>query len=121
LSLTIIVGQPGAGKSKTIRERYLRVSQEAIFFDGHHSEEKVRQLRHEMGFFSHRYLHCTTSNLWPELERLGGEKEVFIDMPDLTPSALEEIQNVAQQKDWHITITARTVPLGLTNAEFVQL
>jgi len=120
LSLTIIVGPPGTGKSKAIRDRYLQVAPQAVFLDGHHSEEAVRQLRHEMGFFDHRYLPCTPQALWPELERLDDEREVFIDMPDLPVADLQEIQRLATEKDWHLTVTARSLPSGLEDAEIIR-
>ncbi|MGE5552271.1 MAG: hypothetical protein ACM3ZC_17360 [Bacteroidota bacterium] len=121
MSLTIIVGQPGSGKSKTIRDRYLQASGDAVFLDGHHSEEAVRQLRHEMGFFDHRYLYCAPEALWPELERLDGEREIFIDMPDLPFGELHQLQRLARERQWHFTVTARSVPPDLQGAEVINL
>ena len=121
LSLTIIVGQPGSGKSKTIRNKYLQASRDAVFLDGHHSEEAVRQLRHEMGFFDHRYLYCAPEALWPELERLDDGHEVFIDMPDLPLGELLQLQRLAGERAWHFTVTARTVPPELRDAEVIDL
>ncbi len=120
LSLTIIVGPPGTGKSKAIRDRYLKVAPKAVFFDGHHGEEAVRQLRHEMGFFDHRYLSCTPQGLWPELARIDDEREIFIDMPDLPAADLREIRRLAAEKDWHLTVTARSIPSGLEDAEIIR-
>ena len=121
MSFTIIVGQPGSGKSKAIRDKYLKANCDAIFLDGHHSEEVVRQLRHEMGFFDHRYLFCNPNGLWPELERLNGEREVFIDMPDLPDEDLANLQRLANEKDWRFTVTARVLPPGVSGAEVIHL
>lgn len=121
MNLTIIVGPPGTGKSKVIRDRYLKHGPQAVFLDGQHGEEVVRQLRHEMGFYDHRYLFCTPQALRPELSRLDGESEVFIDMPDLPAGIFEEIQQLAKDRDWHLTLTARSVPPGLENAEIIKV
>ncbi len=121
MSLTIIVGQPGSGKSKAIRDRYLRASRDAVFLDGHHSEGAVRQLRHEMGFFDHRYFSCPPQSLWPELARLDDEHEVFIDMPDLPEEVLANLQQLAIEKNRHFTVTARSLPAGVRGAEVIRL
>lgn len=121
MNLTILVGPPGTGKSKAIRERYLKVAPRAIFLDGNHSVEAVRQIRHEMGFFDHRYLPCSPANLLSELEKIENEREIFIDMPDLSPDKMRELLRLAEDKDWHFTITARAVPEGLDGAEIIQL
>ncbi|MGE5599710.1 MAG: hypothetical protein ACM3XS_10055 [Bacteroidota bacterium] len=120
MSLTIIVGQPGSGKSKAIRDRYLR-TKSAVFLDGHHSAEAVRQIRHEMGYFEHRYLSCKPENLWPELARLHDEREVYIDMPDLPENDLRLLQQLAEANNLHLTVTARAVPHDLQNAEVINL
>ena len=120
MNLTLLVGPPGTGKSKAIRERYLKVAPRAIFLDGHHSVEAVRQIRHEMGFFDHRYLPCSPMDLRSELEKIENEREIFIDMPDLSVEAMHEILRLAEGKEWHLTITAHSVPAGLEKAEIIK-
>lgn len=121
MNLTVLVGPPGTGKSKVIRERYLRVAPQAIFLDGHHSVEAVRQIRHEMGFFDHRYLPCSPADLRAELEKIEDAQEIFIDMPDLSAEQILDLLQLAKEKNWHLTITARHVPAGLEGAEIVRL
>lgn len=121
MSLTIIVGQPGSGKSKAIRDRYLQTKTGSVFLDGHHSAEAVRQIRHEMGFFDHRYLACKPENLWPELDRLNDEREVYIDMPDLPERDLRQLQQLAAAKNIHLTVTAHMAPHDLLDAEVINL
>ena len=94
---------------------------DAVFLDGNHSVEKVRQLRHEMGFFDHRYFFCPPESLWPELDKLDSENEVFIDMPNLPPTELTKIHELASQRRWHLTVTARAVPSDLGEAEIINL
>ncbi len=120
MSLTIIVGEPGAGKSKVIRDRYLKAGQNAVFFDCHHNPETVRQLRHEMGYFDHNYFSCSPKSLWPELAKLPDSREVFIDFPVMSKSDLERLQRLANERGGHFTITAREVPTVL-DAEIVVL
>ena len=120
MSLTIIVGAPGAGKSKAIRDRYLKAKGTAIFFDCHHTPEIVRQLRHEMGYFDHKYLSCSSENLWPELAKLDNACEVFIDLPDMTTADLERIRHMADEKGGHFTVTAREIP-ATVEAEIIAL
>ncbi|NLG83504.1 MAG: hypothetical protein GX493_02600 [Firmicutes bacterium] len=121
MNLTVLVGPPGTGKSKVIRERYLRAAPQAIFLDGRHSVEAVRQLRHEMGFFDHRYLPCSPNELRTELEKIEDAREIFIDMPDLPTEEILKLLQLAKKKNWHLTITARHVPAGLEEAEIVRL
>ncbi|MGE5529428.1 MAG: hypothetical protein ACM3X6_09855 [Patescibacteria group bacterium] len=120
MSLTVIVGQPGSGKSKAIRERYLR-SESAVFFDGHHDAEAVRQIRHEMGVQNHLYLAVSADMLWSELERLDGAREVFIDMPDLKEPDMRKLGSLARERNLHLTFTSSQPPGNLGEAEVVKL
>lgn len=121
MSLTILVGPPGTGKSKAIRDRFLKASPHAVFFDGRHNREAVRQLRHEMGYFDHHYLFCSPGALEPELAQLDGSKEIFIDMPELSGRELQEIRRLAEEKNYRLTLTATAVPEGFEDAEIIQI
>lgn len=120
MSLTIIVGAPGTGKSKAIRDRYLKVGSQAIFLDGHHDQEVVRQIRHEMGYFDHHYLACPPENLWPELNKISDFREIFIDMPGLSGDEYAALGRLADERNWHLTLTARSMPSGLEDAEIIK-